>query len=497
MRHSTRSPGNYSQSSHIAAVAAIFSDRWRDRNSCYFVVLLLLLSFTIGTPSYALELPNFKLLVQEQGRAVVKVTVSATKETGDDSNSLPNFNERELPEFFQKFFEELPNGPGAPPSALPSAGFGSGFVLSEDGYLVTNAHVIENASEISVGFPDGREFDAEIVGTDDRTDVALLKIDATGLPVLELGDSDRLKVGQWVLAIGSPFGFEYTATQGIVSALSRSLPSENYVPFIQTDVAVNPGNSGGPLFDLEGNVIGVNSQIFSRSGGYMGLSFAIPVNVVRSVASQLRDKGYVSRGWLGVSIQDINQPLAESFGLDRPAGALVAEVTEGSPASDAGLIVGDVILSFDDHTVDQSSDLPPLVANTALGTVASVELMRNRERISLEVTIREHLEDRKAGEQLAQNNDPILGMAAIPLDEKQKAALGVENGVLVGDVSPDSPAALAGLVKGDVLVSFNQVSVTSIAQLRQLVTDTEKGQSVAVLIQREKRPVFAALTLPE
>ena len=497
MTRSTQLPGKYRLSSHIATVAAIISDKSRDVNSYLFFVLLLLLYLSSATPSYALELPNFKRLVQEQGSAVIKVTVSATKEAGDETNSLPNFNERELPEFFQKFFEELPNGPGAPPSALPSAGFGSGFVLSEDGYLVTNGHVIENASEISVGFPDGREFDAEIVGSDSRTDVALLKIDATGLPVLELGDSDQIKVGQWVLAIGSPFGFEYTATQGIVSALSRSLPSENYVPFIQTDVAVNPGNSGGPLFDLEGKVIGVNSQIFSRSGGYMGLSFAIPVNVVRSVATQLRDKGYVSRGWLGVSIQDINQPLAESFGLDRPAGALVAEVTEGSPASDAGLIVGDVILSFDDHKVDQSSDLPPLVANTSVGTVSTVELMRNRERISLEVTIREHADDRKTGERQEQDKDPILGMTAIPLDEKQKTALGVENGVLLGEVNPNSPAALAGLIKGDVLVSFNQVSVASIAQLRQLVTDTPKGQSVAVLIQREKRPVFAALTLPE
>jgi len=238
----------------------------------------------------AIDLPDFEGLVRDQGQAVVKVTVLSTQNPDSDSRSLPNFNEEELPEFFQRFFEELPDTPGGrAPGAVPSAGFGSGFVFTENGLVITNAHVIRNAKEISVGLPDGREFDASIVGTDDRTDVALLQLDASGLPVLELGDSDKLKVGQWVLAIGSPFGFEYTATQGIVSALSRSLPSENYVPFIQTDVAVNPGNSGGPLFDLEGKVIGVNSQIFSRSGGYMGLSFAIPVNVVRSVAGQLRD----------------------------------------------------------------------------------------------------------------------------------------------------------------------------------------------------------------
>jgi len=244
------------------------------------------------------------------------------------------------------------------------------FVLTEDGYVVTNAHVVRNASEISIGLPDGREFDAQIIGADDRTDVAVLKIEATGLPVLELGDSDTLKVGQWVLTIGSPFGFEYTATQGIVSAVGRSLPSENYVPLIQTDVAVNPGNSGGPLFDLDGKVVGVNSRIVSRSGGFTGLSFAIPVNVVRSVADQLRDKGYVTRGWLGVVIQDLNLPLAESFGLDRPAGALVSEVTEGSPAADAGLIVGDVIIEFNGSAVNLSSDLPPLVGNMPVDETA-------------------------------------------------------------------------------------------------------------------------------
>jgi len=234
-------------------------------------VVCTILFFGVATKSFAIDLPDFEGLVRDQGRAVVKVTVSATQTPENETGNLPNFNEDELPEFFQRFFEGLPDTPGASPRAVPTAGFGSGFVLSEDGYVVTNAHVIRNATAITLELPDGRQFDAEIVGTDERSDVALLKVDATGLPTLALGDSDSLKVGQWVLAIGSPFGFEYTATQGIVSALSRSLPTEeNYVPFIQTDVAVNPGNSGGPLFDLSGNVIGVNSQIFSRSGGYMG-----------------------------------------------------------------------------------------------------------------------------------------------------------------------------------------------------------------------------------
>jgi len=281
-------------------------------------------------------------------------------------------------------------------------------------------------------------------------------------------------------------------------ALSRSLPTEeNYVPFIQTDVAVNPGNSGGPLFDLSGNVIGVNSQIFSRSGGYMGLSFAIPINVVESVTTQLRDQGYVSRGWLGVIIQDIDRSLAESFGLDRPAGALIAQVTDGSPAADAGLIVGDVILSFGGNDVSQSSDLPPLVGNTPVGELTSMELIRNKERMTLEVIVRELVEDRGDPGDPTDNDQQLLGLTTIPLNAEQKAVLEVDNGLLVGEVVENGPAALAGVAKGDVLISFDQVSVTSNMQLRKLVEAAEKGKSVAVLIHRKKKPVFAALTIPK
>ena len=458
-----------------------------------FAVLL----FSLGTKTYAIDLPDFEGLVRDQGNAVVKVTVSATETPDSSAGNLPNFNDEELPEFFRRFFEDLPDSSGAPPQATPSAGFGSGFVLTEDGYVVTNAHVVRNASEISIGLPDGREFDAQIIGADDRTDVAVLKIEATGLPVLELGDSDTLKVGQWVLTIGSPFGFEYTATQGIVSAVGRSLPSENYVPLIQTDVAVNPGNSGGPLFDLDGKVVGVNSRIVSRSGGFTGLSFAIPVNVVRSVADQLRDKGYVTRGWLGVVIQDLNLPLAESFGLDRPAGALVSEVTEGSPAADAGLIVGDVIIEFNGSAVNLSSDLPPLVGNMPVDETAGVELIRNKERLFLSVTIRELEEDRSVPGDAEDREVEVLGMTTIALNADQKETLGVDNGLLIGDIDEASPAAAAGIAKGDVLVSFDQVSVVSATQLQRLVDAAEKGKSVAVLVQRKRKPVFTALIVPE
>lgn len=495
MTQSNQAPWNSASSSHIAPASARMLEPFRHLNSTLKWVLAILI-FGLATKTYAIDLPDFEGLVRDQGKAVVKVTVSATLTPENETDRLPNFNEDELPEFFQRFFEGLPDSPETPRGAEPTAGFGSGFVLSEDGYVVTNAHVVRNAAAISVDLPDGREFDAEIVGTDDRTDVALLKVEANSLPTLELGDSDNLKVGQWVLAIGSPFGFEYTATQGIVSALSRSLPTENYVPFIQTDVAVNPGNSGGPLFDLDGKVIGVNSQIFSRSGGYMGLSFAIPINVVNSVAMQLRDQGYVSRGWLGVTIQDINRQLAESFGLDRPAGALIAQVTDGSPAADAGLIVGDVILSFNGSPISQSSDLPPLVGNTPVGEVSDVELIRNKERMNLEVVIRELMEDRTTPGTVQDNKQPALGLTMVPLNAEQKAVLEVDNGLLVGEVEQDSPAALAGIAKGDVLISFDQVSVISNTQLRQLVEGAERGKSIAVLIHRKKKPIFAALTIP-
>lgn len=485
------------QSSHIAAPSAIVNMVFRA------LYALLLLGFVVlfllqVKPVYAIDLPDFKGLVADKGKAVVKVTVTAKIDTIKPRNSLPNYNEDELPEFFQRFFEDMPDLPGSPPALPPGGGgpegFGSGFVLTEDGYIVTNAHVVKDAAAIVVDLPDRRQFDATVVGSDERTDVAVLKVEATGLPVLSLGDSGSLKVGQWVLAIGSPFGFEYTATQGIVSALARSLPNDTYVPFIQTDVAVNPGNSGGPLFDLDGNVIGVNSQIFSRSGGYMGLSFAIPANVVKSVVKQLREKGYVSRGWLGVTIQDVSQSLAESFGLDKPAGAIVAQVTDGSPADDAGILAGDVILSFNSQEVSLSADLPPMVGSAEVGQPVSVTLLRNREKLSLEVTIRELDEGRSEKKQ--PSNNSLLGLTITPLNEQQMAELGVDSGVLVAAVNANGVAATAGIAKGDVIVAFGSDPVDSPARFVELVANSPGGQSIAVLINRNKNPIFVALTVP-
>ena len=302
-----------------------------------------------------------------------------------------------------------------------------------------------------------------------------------------------------MLAIGTPFGFDYTATQGIVSALSRSLPNENYVPFIQTDVAVNPGNSGGPLFNTEGKVIGVNSQIFSRSGGYMGLSFAIPSNVVKTVVAQLKDSGYVSRGWLGVLIQNVDQSLAESFGMDRPEGALVSKVTDDSPAKTAGLKTGDVILEFNGQKVGQSSHLPPIVGAVPVGSTVDVKVLRGGSMKTLPVTIAELAEDRQVMRtgSLKTDSDSRLGVVVAPLTGEQRESMDVDNGVIVKSVDPEGVAALAGIIEDDVIVSFNQSEVDSVEALAKLVKTAPTGESVAVLIHRNNSPLFTALTLPE
>ena len=451
---------------------------------------MLFLSLFMSGKLQALEVPDFEQLVRDKGGAVVKISVS-----GKVEKSAPGIEGQQLPESLRRYFEHLPQQPR--PDSRPSVGFGSGFIISEDGYIVTNAHVVDSATEITVSLPDRREYSATLIGSDERSDIALLKVNATGLPVLTLGDSTGVNVGQWVLAIGSPFGFEYTATQGIVSALSRSLPEENYVPFIQTDVAVNPGNSGGPLFDTNGKVIGVNSQIFSRSGGYMGVSFAIPVNVVKSVVAQLQDTGYVSRGWLGVLIQRVDKSLAESFGLDRPSGALVSKVTDNSPADAAGIQQGDIILSFDGKPVERSSHLPPLVGLIPVGDAVELELLRKGEKLVLPVTIAELEDDSVRPVKTGSNSlegESRLGLIVSDLTAEQKSEPGAA-GVIVEKTDPDGAAALAGIQTGDLLLSFNQTEVSSVAQLAELVAAAPSGKPLAVLVQRNNSPLYSALTL--
>jgi serine protease Do len=430
----------------------------------------------------ARAMPDFVPLVERVSPAVVNIRAS-----GDvaDAESMPA--PKQMPEYFRRFFENPQRG--EPPRGRRGFGQGSGFIISEDGYLLTNAHVVRGAGEIQVILSDRREFEAKLIGDDPRSDVALLKIDADNLPTVELGDSDDLKVGQWVLAIGNPFGFEHTATQGIISALSRSLPDENYVPFIQTDVAVNPGNSGGPLFDEQGRVIGINSQIYSRTGGYMGLSFSIPINMAVSVSDQLRGQGFVSRGWLGVSIQDLDQTLAESFGMDNANGALIASVTPDSPADEAGLRSGDVILSFAGEQITRSHDLPPVVANTTAGTDAGVEILRNGKQRTIDVKVGTLEEDRQVASATQKSPHGRLGLVVGETDDEQ--------GVIVREVHPRGAAARAGIRGGDIILSFDHTAVKSTRQLSKLVQDSPSDKPIAVLIQRDAATQFLALTLPE
>src|SRR4051812_10652061 len=325
------------------------------------------------------ELPDFTRLVEEQGNAVVNISTTQAVRRAGALPQVPGIEDEEVLEFFRRFIPRQP-GPGQPapgPAPRPeNRSLGSGFIITTDGYVLTNAHVVEGADEITVRFTDKREFKAKVIGADKRTDIALIKVDATGLPAVRFGDPTKLKVGEWVVAIGSPFGFENTVTAGIVSAKGRSLPQENFVPFIQTDVAINPGNSGGPLFNMRGEVIGINSQIYSRTGGFMGLSFAIPADVALDVQKQLKEKGRVARGRIGVQIQEVTRDLATSFGLDRARGALVNSVEKGSPADKAGVEATDIILSFDGKPVESSSDLPRLVGATRPGQQASLEVWR-------------------------------------------------------------------------------------------------------------------------
>src|SRR6266446_5576459 len=357
----------------------------------------LLFYLLLWTPSALLaqgrELPDFTELAERQGPTVVNISTTQARERRAGPQ-IPNIEEDDpLYDFFRRFVPRQP-GPGQGPREFESRSLGSGFIISTDGYILTNAHVVDSADEITVRLTDKRDFKARVIGADRRTDLALIKIEATGLPAVRMGDPNRLRVGEWVVAIGSPFGFDNTVTAGIVSAKGRSLPQENFVPFIQTDVAINPGNSGGPLFNMRGEVVGINSQIYSRTGGFMGLSFAIPIDVAMDVQKQLREKGRVARGRIGVVIQEVTRDLATSFGLDRPRGALVNSVEKGSPADRAGIEASDIILSFDGKTVESSSDLPRIVGSTRPGSQAAVEVWRKGAARKLSITVGELQEER-------------------------------------------------------------------------------------------------------
>lgn len=448
----------------------------------------LLLCASVGTQVYANALPDFASLVENEGSAVVNIAVTPAVQPASLSGQ-PNLEQ--IPEQFRHFFQQPgPQQRGAP---SPRSGVGSGFIVSDDGYILTNAHVVDDAAAITVRLRDRTELQATLIGLDTLTDVALIKVDADQLPTVRIASSDDIAVGEWVLAIGSPFGFDQTATQGIVSAVSRTLPSADYVPFIQTDVAVNPGNSGGPLFNTDGEVIGINSQIYSRTGGYQGLSFAIPIDIAMNVAEQLKESGQTNRGWLGVGIQDVSPALAESFGLDRVAGALVSSVSEGSPADRGGILEGDIVLKFNGKNINRSGELPSLVGAVRSGEKANVTVFRDGDNRDLVVTIGQRGQETVASTDM----DSILGMKLAGLTSEELGQLGIEQGIRVVDLDAQSVATASGIQIDDVIVQFNGVAVNSISKLMHTVEAVPTGKPVPVLVQRGENALFLTFQLDE
>jgi serine protease Do len=429
-------------------------------------------------------LPDFRELVQQHGPAVVNVSVRGVVKTGGRM-ALPPGMDEDNPLFH---FFGMPMNPGG---SMPMRGEGSGFIVSPDGVILTNAHVVQDAQKVTVKLTDRREYVAKVVGTDPKSDVAVLRIDAKNLPTVTLGDPKDLQVGEWVVAIGSPFGFENSVTAGIVSAKERSLPDDTYVPFIQTDVAVNPGNSGGPLFNLRGEVVGINSQILSRTGGYEGLSFAIPIDVAMNVSRQLQATGRVTRGKLGVGIQDVDQALAETFGLDVPRGALVSSVEKGGPAEKAGLQAGDVILSFDGRPIDTASLLPAAVAGAKPGKTVTLQVWRDRKPKQLDVKLGAVEQDETVASSDDANDSGRLGMMVRPLSPEEKQKADLPDGLVVEGV--DGAAAEAGIRPGDVVLSANGKPVHDVAQLREVVEASH--EHVALLVQRGEARIFVPVEL--
>jgi serine protease Do len=463
-------------------------------------LLAMPLSCVAATPARTAEpqpLPDFRKLVKQNEAAVVNIssTQAPSKQNANRKPGLPDLPGKENPylEFFKRFFQDRPELPGD----RQSNSLGSGFVISADGYILTNAHVAQDADKIIVRLSDQRERPAKVIGVDDLTDVAVLKIEGDNLPTVKIGDSDALEVGEWVLAIGSPFGLEHTATQGIVSAVGRNLPSGTYVPFIQSDVAVNPGSSGGPLFNLRGEVVGINSQIYSSTGGYMGLSFAIPIKLAIQVVEQLKATGEVTRGWLGVLLQAVNNDLAEAFKLDRPRGALVAQILPDSPAISAGFKPGDVILRYGGEPVEDSSQLPRMIGVTPVGKTVAMSILRNGEPLEIKATIArlETVEDPVTT--MDEHSEPRLSITVADLSNEQRRMLSAdEQGVLVTALDA-GPAANAGLYPDDIILQINHIPVKSANQFVELAKELPKGKAVPIWVRRENETLYLAVRLPD
>lgn len=460
------------------------------KRSVWFVFGVLC-AFSAG----AAELPDFTGLVEKQGAAVVNVSTSQTVDAPPAFQGFPNLPENDpFNEFLRRFAPQIPQ-------QRESRSLGSGFIISADGYILTNAHVVDRADKIMVRLTDKREFKATVVGVDKRSDVALLKIEASRLPQVVLGKPDQLKVGEWVVAIGSPFGFDSSVTAGIVSAKGRSLPQENFVPFIQTDVAINPGNSGGPLFNLKGEVVGINSQIYSRSGGYMGLSFAIPIDVAMDVVAQLRATGKVTRGRIGVSIQEMTRELADSFGLAKAEGALISGVERGGPADKAGVRASDVILKFDGKPIASSADLPRIVAATKPGSKVDVLLWRKGSTLNLPVVIGEIQDaaDKSAANEQGEDGQSQtiarLGLRVSELTDEQKAELEVAGGLLV--LEAKGAAARADLQRGDVILAIGNVEVFSVKQFSEILKQVAAGRNIALLVRRNDGTLYVPIRIDD
>ncbi|GMG87595.1 DegQ family serine endoprotease [Biformimicrobium ophioploci] len=459
-----------------------------------FTQVLVLLWLGIASVAYA-DLPNFADLVEKNSSAVVKISTVDKGQSSLSDRLPPQF--QDIPDIFRHLLEPRRR------QDRPVASMGSGFVVSKDGYVVTNNHVIDGADEITVRLSDRREYNAKVIGVDVLSDLALLKIEADDLTVIEWGDSDELRAGEWVLAIGSPFGLDYSASAGIISAMGRSIPSrrsENYVPFIQSDVAINPGNSGGPLFNLEGEVIGINSQIFTRSGGSNGLSFAIPSSLAINVIEQLKGKGRVDRGWLGVGIQDVTRDLAEAMGLRKPHGALVAQVEPGSPAAEAGLLDGDIVIRFDGKKIDESGDLPHVVGQIMPGTEVEMTIVRKGKKDKLDVVV--GTLGAADGEVAENRPEPSavggrLGVMVTPIPDSIKQRWNIKDGVMVKQVVPGKPAAKAGLRSGDVIAQVGFDAVNDVESFEKVVDGLPANELLPIRFFRGGRPAFRTIQIEE
>jgi serine protease Do len=456
-----------------------------------------LLLLPLGAVAQARDLPDFTDLVEKQGPAVVNISTAQTVRERPNMPQMPNLDEDDpFYEFFRRF---MPPNPGQSPREFSTRSLGSGFIISADGYILTNAHVVDGADEITVRLTDKREFKAKVIGADKRTDVSLIKIEATGLPMVRMGDPNKLKVGEWVLAIGSPFGFDNTVTAGIVSGKGRSLPQENLVPFIQTDAAVNPGNSGGPLFNLRGEVVGINSQIYSRTGGYMGLSFAVPIDLAMDVQNQLRSTGRVSRGRIGVVIQEVTKELADSFGLAKAQGALVNAVEKGGPADKAGVEVSDIIVKFDGKSVTSSSDLPRIVGATRPGSKVGMQVWRKGGAKDLTVTVSEIPADKQASRE-SRGAKPVeaaanrLGLVLSELSDDQRKELKIASGVVVDEVRGQSRADLR---KGDIILALihkgTNTEAKSVAQFNKALSAIDKAATLTLHVRRGETQSFITI----